>query len=297
MKTLKFSNTRLLIYGFILFTAFFSSIQQSICDINPQFGDCTNSYIIPDMNCGNIDLINEIIEIYPGCFIEVDYLLKICQIPNSIPHFKMELIGYRIINHSACSGLLNGLYLPNGNLNEAFARGVMQDIYQAVSDKWMKNFVTTNNLSAFNSWRCNEGFMPNNGIMFFEAAEGTCMALCKTTQVIHYYNHPFGVTHPGVLPPGIYTTEYISNVKCTNSCCLTYIAYCFDPFQNSWVRTTMKDSHGASIMCPNPPLAMQACVTPPLIDVANRIILSTSTQLYSCEQTCDQISSPEYLNW
>lgn len=279
----------------VLLIIILSFNQNSFSDNTPRYEDCESLYSLSQMNCNNWETIKEVIELYPGCFVEVDYLLKRCTLANATEHLKMELIGFRVINYPGCTALTSNLYLPNGNLNEAYARMYLQQIYVAVSDKWMKEKINQLNLSTNPMWYCNSGFQPFHNVMFFEAKEGTCMALCRTTQVVQYTAPPFGLVGPGI---GTYTTEYISNVKCTNSCCHTIISYCYDRHQNSWVRTTMRDSYGASLQCPNPPIAIEPCYTPPIfVGEGNVVISSSTTELFPCVQTCDQISSPEYLNW
>jgi hypothetical protein len=270
--------------------------QMATSDITPNYSDCHNYYEETNLRCepeSTWTYKKEILEYYPGCFIEVDYIIKKCDFPSNQPHYKVEILGFRIIDYPGCNTLYNYVINPNGTVNEAYARIVQRNIHKMLADKYMKELVDNMSLMQKLTWSC--GQIPPTNRRFFEIYEGTCMGLCRTRTTIQYGESPFGLLGPG---PGTYVSEYFSYVKCNNYCCNVIIDYCYDHSQNAWKRIYNSGPYYTDeITCDPNPVPIMPCYSPPIFNTGNIILITSIQEILECTETCEQITDPVYLNW
>lgn len=310
---------------FIAFVAILFSFSESYSqEFTPQFDHCRDVGSEDVQFCDQWQQLTEIIEYYSGCYIEATYALRKCTTNGNV-NWQMELVGYRITNFPGCMGLYNSLYHPNGTVNQIKHREIQQKIYQIVANRVMENHVATLTQQEIdNDYTCVpcttisgnfNNYCSKNGIPFFQAYSGTCMALCIAKETIDVPNDPYGppagMSAPNIIippnyqatiPAGLYLSHYFSYVKCNPYCCVVKIDYCYDPPSDPnvgtgrWVRLYNSFPTDNSNQCN--PIYISSNVCPMPIRLWGSLVSVEYEPILQCQQSCttivDQIQTMQW---
>lgn len=294
---------------FFVLIAFLMAFSESRSqEYSTQYSNCYIQSEYPII-CEAWQNITEIIEYYPGCYIEATYALRKCTVNNDVYH-QMELIGYRITDFPSCNALFLQLHNPNGTINEIISRQIKTRIYQEVANRVMKQHKSTLTQQEIDDdFTCvpcttisnsSSNYCSKRGVPFFQVYEGTCMAMCRAKETINVshdpYGPPAGMSAPNIIippnyqatiPSGLYFSEYISYVKCNPYCCIVTIDYCYDPIYNRWVRLYNSQPSNNQNQC-NPTM-MSSNICPIPIRLWGSLVTVEYEPLIECKQTCTTI--------
>jgi hypothetical protein len=303
---------------FIAFVAVLFSFSVSYSqDIVPKFDWCRAGETEYISICDPWEQFTEVMEYYPGCFIEATYIIRKCTTLGNV-NWQMELAGYRVTNFPGCAALYSQLIEPTGAINEIKSREIVTNIYKYVADRKMKEYKNTLSQAEIDDdFACvpcstgNNSYCSKRGIKFFKAYDGTCMARCRASQYVTYVNDPYGPNPSGMFPPnliipltpaihaipaGTYSSQYITYVKCNETCCLIDIDYCFDLSNNTWKRKYNSESTDDEVLCT--PVSMPSNICPLPIILVGTVVNTVFDPIIQCMQTCVTVdNSIQTLSW
>jgi len=261
-------------------------------DPTPRFNNCEIVEEHTECNPDDYTSHREYIRYPGGCIIEVDYLIKFCTVFSIYHNYKMEMVGWRVLNSPACSLLFSQLY-SGGVLNEIKAREVQQFLYEAVATRLFASFrLALTNSQRDDFYACDSEFKPQGGWGFFQAYDATCIAHCVTTgyDVVNVSggSNPFELTTPGT-----YDWIYVTNKKCSDDCCLLYVDFCWDVQAQKWRRTVERKPFGTVNECPIAATPSELCVPPP--SLIPRVTHITGAIFTGCTFNCSGLDKSEFI--
>lgn len=277
----------IILFAFVLYGSTFDTKAQ---DATPRFLNCdsiTNNFY----SCDTISTDSTTIK-YMGCDVTIYYILRVCNYGTmTVRHIEMQR--FEIEETSPPCGLISHLYnsspAPNGSINEVNLRNVIMALYENLSDSLnlpiLRN-IAQNNLQEFFSYDCDSLGLPKHGVANFQAYEGTCMAYCAIKYQVQQFSGPqqykirwsFGWN------------------KCANTCCVTYIYYCWDfsAAPPAWRRTTLQGPTGVSGNgddC-NQYNPTESCQSPYIGDPRYQVL---NIYAGTCKNTCSDLQKYELV--
>lgn len=284
---------------FFVLIAFLIAFSESYSQFpTPRFTDCEiteeNMICNPNQWSNHVDYIS-----YNGCIIEVEYLIKFCTVFN-MWHYKMEMVGWRLLNSPACSVLYDEVF-PVGGLNEIKAREIQLFLYEAVATKLFASYRNTlSNADRYNNYRCDDYWKPLNAPMFFQAYDGTCMANCVTTGFDVVTIDGSNPSPFALVQNGSYSWVHVANKKCSDNCCWLFIDFCWDEQQQNWKRSVNRGAQPGHNACPDNVQPSELCTAPPRFSLSGfsipgHISTITGTAFTECRHTCTGLSKTEEI--